>query len=136
MFEEEPTALLSVERLRELLIFSVELKVGASIGQKPTGAQAATIVTQLKKELFVRVPTVRWASENPFSKWYKPGYTTAPDGEVHQMGAVLNPSDLDNVSAWATPSNRSFGAQASIKKRADSTECLRIANKAIAKARR
>ena len=128
MFEDEPTALLSVEHLRELLIFSVELKVGASIGQVPTGAKAKAIVTQLKKDLFVRVPTVRWASENPFSQWYEPG-------------AVLNPSDLDHVSAWAPPRNgqagrRTHGCKESKKKRADSTECLRIANKAIKKARR
>ena len=123
VFEEEPTALLSVEHLRKLMIFSVELKVGAALTQKPTGAEAAKIVTQLKKELFVRVPTMRWASENPFSKWYKPG-------------AVLKPSDLDRVAAWAPPQGKGYANQASIKKREASAECLRIANSAIKKARR
>jgi hypothetical protein len=123
VFEEEPTALLSVEHLRKLMIFSVELKVGAALTQVPTGAKAKKIVTQLKKELFVRVPTMRWASENPVSKWYKPG-------------AVQNPSDLDRVAAWAPPQGKGFSHNSSIKKREASAECLRIANSAIKKARR
>jgi hypothetical protein len=72
--------------MRELMIFSVELKVGAALTQIPTGAKAAKIVTQLKKELFVRVPTARFVTENPFSQWHKPG-------------AELKPSDL-GIFSW------------------------------------